>query len=957
MAKYKTTLKDSTKSNILYPQTSADIVITTNNSNVQSELTTIKTRLDSIEQSNDYKGYFPNESSLLSTYNNGIPNPEMRQGWYARVGGEGTDDTNLYYWDVEGNQWVKGSVVNIFGVNTVNGLEPDDNGNLSLTANDIPTTFESGESVESAIVQVHDELDSLQERPNVLFQTNAQMTQALTSLVDSYKPNQVVVAVDDGDYKIGSSYKFIIGGTAEAPEYSWEEITASGGTEITDTLTLSKEVFVPEVPAVAGVTIDSVETVGTYGFEEVDGWYQNTNQYVDSSYCYSKITFTVSRDMDVIFDINQESQAWDYDYGIFSYLNTDLTQDYSNDGNNVYQSFVQHSGDFNVTYSNVTAGQYYITVKYIKDESVGGGTDTFKFKLNDSCKGQPAIPSRTYTSEQSITIGDENNLQIEGKDILSIINLKGTEENPIILNELDVGYYIISGYYKVNNASLLGKVVYQDNTDWSYKLGGQVLIQFVKKINDVAYLNSFRCEVDIAEIKICDSNYSPNLIAETITISPNANDVGKYQATLDNYVSYSTYNDEIKELKNKLTTSIENITPIKEVEEPSTADYDLYNLFGTSTDYTNKDIYYYKKTGEVQDYVPVKLDKKCDNLYIDKDITNYQSSLTSTMFIIAFFDLFDSYDNAFATISLECQTTSEGYVDYLYLNGTQIYGEGQWTTEDEKFDALAFLNSQGFVISYIKLIQLVESEYKPYILSYQTVPNLEPVQLALKEDLPVYIVDDYVTYTLYNGDYPTGIYVSNNRGGKFYYGHQGYSASSDYMITLPVGYAIILTKKGEWNISGGHGGYNFTIFDTTTKIIKGNMGVNSSRKWAIEFPPLNKSGYVPKITDADGTMEWVAPEYYTKAQTNTLLDNTVDLDSVQTITGVKTFTEQVGIANANETIDYIKHINNNFLISTSEGTNLLNIDEQLNTVDMMGEKVMRASDFVIEGTTLTINLD
>lgn len=60
--------------------------------------------------------------------------------------------------------------------------------------------------------------------------------------------------------------------------------------------------------------------------------------------------------------------------------------------------------------------------------------------------------------------------------------------------------------------------------------------------------------------------------------------------------------------------------------------------------------------------------------------------------------------------------------------------------------------------------------------------------------------------------------------------------------------------------------------------------------------------------------------------------NLVTLDGIQNITGTKVFNEQIGILNGAEgEINYIKHINNNFLISASDGENIINIDEQLKT--------------------------
>ena len=66
----------------------------------------------------------------------------------------------------------------------------------------------------------------------------------------------------------------------------------------------------------------------------------------------------------------------------------------------------------------------------------------------------------------------------------------------------------------------------------------------------------------------------------------------------------------------------------------------------------------------------------------------------------------------------------------------------------------------------------------------------------------------------------------------------------------------------------------------------------------------------------------------------TTVSNAVTLDTVQTVTGTKIFVNQIGILNGAEgEINYLKHINNNFLISSSDGENIINIDEQLRRIN------------------------
>lgn len=90
----------------------------------------------------------------------------------------------------------------------------------------------------------------------------------------------------------------------------------------------------------------------------------------------------------------------------------------------------------------------------------------------------------------------------------------------------------------------------------------------------------------------------------------------------------------------------------------------------------------------------------------------------------------------------------------------------------------------------------------------------------------------------------------------------------------------------------------------------------------------------------DGTIQ---VGYYTLAMMETKttdIENVVTLDTAQTITGTKIFQEQIGLLNGNEgDINYIKHINNNFLLSSNDGENIINIDEQLKTFNFYNKPI------------------
>ena len=111
MANYKTTLKDITKQNTIYPQTTSDIVIREGyeGQTVEEKLVELSSKLDKLKDAEKFVGYYYNYDALLAAYPENVSNAESRQreGYFARVGGAGTDDTFLYLWDVEGKKWVQ----------------------------------------------------------------------------------------------------------------------------------------------------------------------------------------------------------------------------------------------------------------------------------------------------------------------------------------------------------------------------------------------------------------------------------------------------------------------------------------------------------------------------------------------------------------------------------------------------------------------------------------------------------------------------------------------------------------------------------------------------------------------------------------------------------------------------------------------------------------------------------
>ena len=115
------------------------------------------------------------------------------------------------------------------------------------------------------------------------------------------------------------------------------------------------------------------------------GYYESTNKGVNNSYSLCKVSFYVHVKCNVSFTVINYAES-NYDFGIFSNLDTTLTPSYSVDSDNVYKSFKGSSSSSSqtLTYNNVSAGSHYIYVKFRKDSSNSSNNDSLKFKFSGS---------------------------------------------------------------------------------------------------------------------------------------------------------------------------------------------------------------------------------------------------------------------------------------------------------------------------------------------------------------------------------------------------------------------------------------------------------------------------------------------------------------------------------------------------------------------------------------------
>ena len=128
--------------------------------------------------------------------------------------------------------------------------------------------------------------------------------------------------------------------------------------------------------------------------------------------------------------------------------------------------------------------------------------------------------------------------------------------------------------------------------------------------------------------------------------------------------------------------------------------------------------------------------------------------------------------------------------------------------------------------------------------------------------------------------------------------------------------------------------------------VESNKWVNSDNATSAVFDVNGKVGNVVLTGQDINSTATVNDTSVTKPITGHLndiyteLEEKVTLDTDQIITGTKVFDEVIGLRNVSEgTVDQIKHINSNFLITSGTGENLLNIDEGLETISAFNRQL------------------
>ena len=128
----------------------------------------------------------------------------------------------------------------------------------------------------------------------------------------------------------------------------------------------------------------NVVSTGTYPFElNTNDYYESTNKGQKNSYSYATLNYSGFENL-VLECIN--SGESNYDYGIISQPDVQLSESYNDDGatgtTNVFHNFKGQSSTNPVQLTIPSdKGSHFITIKYRKDVSGNSGNDSLQFKV------------------------------------------------------------------------------------------------------------------------------------------------------------------------------------------------------------------------------------------------------------------------------------------------------------------------------------------------------------------------------------------------------------------------------------------------------------------------------------------------------------------------------------------------------------------------------------------------
>lgn len=162
----------------------------------------------------------------------------------------------------------------------------------------------------------------------------------------------------------------------------------------TSSIRLSANALTLEATPGASGTVDTetgtLHTYSTYGATDdstvkffaktSDGYYTSQNAGITNSFAYGRLDFSFTSQTTVKLKCISYGES-NFDYGIVSTLDSDLSWSRTADTSGVLHSFKGESSSSVQTLTlTVPSGSHYITFKYIKDSSNDSNDDTFKIR-------------------------------------------------------------------------------------------------------------------------------------------------------------------------------------------------------------------------------------------------------------------------------------------------------------------------------------------------------------------------------------------------------------------------------------------------------------------------------------------------------------------------------------------------------------------------------------------------
>ena len=193
----------------------------------------------------------------------------------------------------------------------------------------------------------------------------------------------------------------------------------------------------------------STETKGNYGFAlNGSGYYESQNKGVDKTCAVCRVSFNLPVSANITFQYINYAEAA-YDFGVFGNVDVALTTNYYPAGSSgatisetSYKKACNTSSDNTssvqtLTYSNVSAGDHFIDVKYSKDDASASNNDTLQFKV-------------TITYSQSVSYYSYTISNITTDHVI-VVNASGSQ--PKIFVKVNGSWVAMSKVYKKVNGT------------------------------------------------------------------------------------------------------------------------------------------------------------------------------------------------------------------------------------------------------------------------------------------------------------------------------------------------------------------------------------------------------------------------------------------------------------------------------------------------------------------------